>query len=233
MQLSISREEMQNYVARQLEYRFPDRKSYLDFGDLTVQKAFSEGLERVEYCFSHIKVRGYSVRENGEEMPFLNHLNSDQYSQFLYYFANSLWKREGNPDICSKLILLNRDLSGCWFSFKANLPDIFLLVHPVGTVLGNKNVKYSDYLVIMQNVTINGNSMPLKLGKYLFMGVGSKIIGGGTIGNCVSIGANTLVRNPSIPDNFLVYQDVKTGIVTQIRNERKICVSQRDYFKIQ
>ena len=112
MILSLSKEDLQYYISQQLEYRFPDRKSCLDFREIINAKAFEEALERVEYCFGHIAVRGYSLIDNGVEQPFFNHLNSDQYSQFLYYFSNSLWKREGNPDICSKLILLNRDLEG-------------------------------------------------------------------------------------------------------------------------
>lgn len=231
MRISISVEELQYFVARQLECRFPDRKSFLDFKDSLTKKAFDEGLDRAEYCYSHIKVRGYFVEDRGVQHTFFNHLNSDQYAQFLYYFSNSLWKAEGNPDLCSKLILLNRDLNGSWFSYKANLPDIFILVHPVGSVIGNRNVQYSDYLVIMQNVTINGSDIPLKLGKYLFLGSGSKIMGGGTIGNCVSVGANTLVRNPNISDNFLIYQDVKTGIVTQAPDKNAVCFAKRNYFR--
>lgn len=50
-------------------------------------------------------------------------------------------------------------------------------MHPVGSVFGNSNIQYSDCLVIMQNVTINGSDVPSKLGKYLFLGAGSKIIG--------------------------------------------------------
>ena len=179
MEISICKEDLQYYVAKQLEYKFPDRKSHLDFKDIINKRAFEEALERIEYCHKHIKVRGYAIEKDGVKYTFFNHLNSDQYSQFLYFFSNSLWKKGGDPDICSKLILLNRDLSGCWFSYKAKLPDIFLLCHPVGSVLGNRNVAYSDYLVVLQNVTINGNDVPLKLGKYLFLGAGAKIIGGG------------------------------------------------------
>ena len=40
-----------------------------------------------------------------------------------------------------------------WCSYKNNLPDIFVFMHHVGTVLGNAN--YSDYLVALHNVTVN------------------------------------------------------------------------------
>ena len=111
--------------------------------------AFNLALERLEYCFSHISTKGY--QENGQARFY--HLHMDQYSAFLYYYSNSIWKLEGNTAFADKLILLNRALSGMWFSYKNNLPDIFLFMHPVGTVLGNAN--YSDYLVVLQDVTVN------------------------------------------------------------------------------
>lgn len=71
----------------------------------------------------------------------------DQYSVFLYYYANCIWKLDGNMRFADKLILLNRTLSGMWCSYKNNLPDIFIFMHSVGTVLGNAN--YSDYLILL------------------------------------------------------------------------------------
>lgn len=233
MELSLSKKELQDYIARQLEFRFPDRKSCMDFKDLINVRAFDEALQRMEYCFKYITVKGYSIFDEyrGGVQTFFNHLHSDQYSQFLYFFSNSLWRMGGDLDLCSKLILLNRELHGCWFSYKGNFPDIFLLVHPVGSVIGHVNVKFSDYLVILQNVTINGTKTSLELGKYLFLGAGARIIGGGKIGDKVSIGANTLVRNPNISNDCLVYQDVKTGIITQNCNKQGTCFAERNYFR--
>lgn len=166
----------------------------------------------------------------GGDVPYFNHLNMDQYSQFLYYFSNAIWGRGGNEDICSKLVLLNRELSGCWISYKGKLPDIFILMHPVGSVIGHRNVAFSDYLVIMQNITINGTTSELKLGQALFIGAGVKIIGGGVIGDRVSIGANTLVRNPHIQDDYIVYQDTGTGIVTQKVNQKDYCFAEKYFY---
>ena len=89
-------------------------------------------------------------------------------------------------------------MNGCWFSYKALLPDIFFLDHPVGTVLGN--AKYSDFLVVTQNVTVEtnydeiGNSAPY-LGKGLFLSAGAKIIGNKPVGDRVSLGVDTVVFN--------------------------------------
>ena len=65
MKLSLSRDERQYYVAKQLEYRFPDRKSCLDFNEMANKRALNEALERLEFCFMHIKVRGYFVEWGG------------------------------------------------------------------------------------------------------------------------------------------------------------------------
>lgn len=227
MILSLDKDELQDYLIRQIDYRFPDKKTHFDFHDKMISKAFDEGLERTENCFNHISIRGYE--KNGE--CYFNHLHMDQYSQFLYFFSNSLWKLADNQELCSKLILLNRDMSGCWFSYKAALPDIFVLAHPVGTVIGHINVEFSDYLVILQNVTIN--SLPnssLKLGKGLYLGAGAQIIGGGVIGNCVTIGAGTTVRNPNVPDDFIVYRDDTNGKIVQKPNRKNNCLI-HEYFK--
>lgn len=229
MELSLSKEDLQYFISSQLEYRFPDRKSGLDFNDPLNKLAFEDCLGRVENCFQHIKVRGYS-KISGGGIPYFNHLNMDQYSQFLYYFSNAIWMRGGNEDICSKLVLLNRELSGCWFSYKGKLPDIFILMHPVGSVIGHRNVVFSDYLVIMQNITINGTTSELKLGEALFIGAGAKIIGGGMIGDRVSIGANTLVRNPHIQDDHIIYQDTETGVVTQKLNQKDYCFAEKYFY---
>ncbi len=61
MELSLSREELQYYIAKQLEYRFPDRKSCLDFSEISNRRALNEALERLEFCFIHIKVKGYTT----------------------------------------------------------------------------------------------------------------------------------------------------------------------------
>ncbi|MGN0739629.1 MAG: hypothetical protein ACI4LX_05600 [Treponema sp.] len=176
MILSLEKAELKNYLILQTDNTFPDGNTKKEFSDSKFDVAFEEALQRCEKNFSHIKVRNYQKDGN----PVLNHLHLDQYSTFLYYLSNSLWRISANRSLCDKLGLLNRSLSSCWISYKSNLPDIFLLTHPVGTVIGNANVTYNDFLVILQNVTINGASnTKLNIGKGVFLGAGCKIIGGG------------------------------------------------------
>ena len=114
-------------------------------------------------------------------------------------------------------------MNGCWFSYKALLPDIFFLDHPVGTVLGN--AKYSDFLVVTQNVTVEtnydeiGNSAPY-LGKGLFLSAGAKIIGNKPVGDRVSLGVDTVVFNKEIENDSIVYRDSEGKINIKKRTKR-------------
>lgn len=223
MNLSLPVSELQDYLVRQMAHFFPDGQDT----KAEVRRAFSQALERQEYCFSHISVPGYTK----DGAPYFSHMHSDQYSSFLYYLANSLWKMGGDERVCSKLVVLNRALHGCWMSYKGGLPDIFVLVHPVGTVLGNAS--YGDYLVVLQNVTVNtardedGGAAP-HLGRRLILFAGAKIIGNQTVGDNVTIGVDAVVHKRQIPSNTLVYRDEMGQIRMKSHTERPYFY---DYFK--
>ena len=225
MECSLLTDELKKYVDAQLKTFFPDGRG--SFSGADVDRALEMALSRVEFCFQHIKLKGY--QEAGQAC--FSHLHSDQYSQFLYYLSNSLWQMSGNKLLCDKLILLNRALHGCWFSYKGRLPAIFLLGHPVGSVLGN--AVYSNYLVVLQNVTVNtevdvhGNMAPV-LGKGLFLSAGAKIIGNQPIGDWVQLGVNVCVNGEAVPAHSVVYHDRKNGAMVR-RPYRKIPVVTR-YF---
>lgn len=158
---------------------------------------------------------GIRSLRGGVKESFFQHTNSDQYCQFLWFFSNSLWNMFPEKKwICDKVILLNKALHGCWFTYKVQLPDIFIVVHPVGSVIGHAT--YSNYLVICQNVTIGERVGDKKrIGEYCFLATGSTIMGDGEIGNDVSIGINTIVYKEDIEANSVVYIDKNSG-------ERKI-----------
>lgn len=227
MELSIERSELLRYIKNQAEYFFPD-KYKVEGKD--VESAFDLGLERLENCFKYISFPAYN---NQKGQTYFSHMHSDQYSQFLYYFSNSLWNISENKPICDKLIFLNKTLNGMFFSYKGKLPDVFFLAHPVGTILGN--AAYDDFLVVFQNVTINTDvaddgSMAPKLGKGLFLGSGAKVIGNKPIGNGVSIGVDALVYNQEIPDNKVVIRSSDGKILIKDRKKDN-CMAQ-NYFNV-
>ncbi len=226
MQLSLSTQDLKNYLKNQLNTFFPDK---YDMVGKDIDIAFDLGLYRLERCFKEITFPAYS---NDSGQTFFSHLHADQYAQFLYYFSNSLWKTSNNKPICDKVIYLNRILNNFFFSYKGELPDVFFLGHPIGTILGN--AQYADYLVVFQNVTVNtsqddnGNVAPC-LGKGLFLGAGAKIIGNKCIGDRVSISVDTVVYDMDISDDKVVITDINGNTVVKDRI-KKDCMAQQ-YFK--
>ena len=208
---SIEKERILEYTIKQLNNLFPDGNEVLICRE--IQDAYDKALDRLENCFKHIVIRGYSiVSKDGNKYPFFQHTNSDQYCQFLWFFSNTLWKLYPfKKDVCDKLILLNKALHGCWYTYKVNLPDIFILCHPVGSVIGH--AIYSDYLVVCQNVTIGEREVGAtkRIGKYCFLATGSTIMGDGEIGDNVSIGINVVVYKEDIKSNSVIYIDKCTG----------------------
>lgn len=228
MYISLSQEGLKEYISEQLEHFYPDKYK---FEGKDIDSSFDMALQRLEYCFKHISLPAYS---NGKGNTFFSHLHSDQYSQFLYFLSNSLWKNSGEDHpICAKLINLNKALNGIWFSYKGALPDIFLLTHPVGTVLGNAS--YSDFLVVSQNVTVNtqvcmdGSPAPV-LGKGLFLGSGAQIIGDKEVGDRVSIGVNAIVYNTEIKADSIVIREA-SGEIKILPRKKEKCMAQ-NYFNV-
>jgi serine O-acetyltransferase len=222
---SLPSERLKKYVSQQLDNFFPDDYAFSG-GD--VDSALTLALDRVEWCFKHIAMEAYFC--DGQSR--FSHLHSDQYSQFLYFLSNSLWGLSENKPLCDKIITLNKALNGMFFSYKGKLPSIFLFGHPVGTIIGNAD--YSDFLVILQNVTINtdkdesGGPAP-HIGRGAFFAAGAMVLGNKRVGDRCSIGANTVVFNKEIPDDSVVFsrEDGSLGI-----SQRKKSCKAQDYFNV-
>lgn len=224
MNLTINKHELLQYIDSQTQHFFPDRHRIL--GNREVKNAFEIALERTEECFDPVNLPNYHD-EKGNTL--FSHMHSDQYATLIYYFSNTVWKESQNRAVCDKLMLLNRVLFSIFISYKNDLPNHFLLIHAFGTILGN--ARYNDYLVAMQGVTINtaqdkyGNPAPV-LGKGLYCGANSSIIGNKPIGDRVSLGINTLVYNTDIPDDSVVClnNDGSTSIRKRVK---ETCAAQR------
>lgn len=189
MKASLIPEKLAAYVNSQLLNFFPDEHNHI----AEIEAILDKTLDRLTYCFSHIAKKYYQV--NG--IPFFNHLNSDHYASFIYLLSNEAYLDDAIV-LAEKLFYLNKALNGldCFYSIK--LPDIFLFVHPVGTVLGN--AKYENYLVVYQNVTVGstlaGDYPRFKEGCILYSK--ASVIGDCQFGENVIVGANAFVINTRI-----------------------------------
>ena len=206
MILSLTQDELIDYTSRQLNYFFPD-KNVINLHHY--KNEVTESLNRLENCFNKVTLRHYN---NGEEVLF-NHLYSDHYIMYVWYLGNTIWKNTQNKELCNKLYYLNKTLHAFDCMFDTKLPDIFLIFHGAGTMLGK--AIYDNYFVALQGVTIGSHK-----GKYPIIGKGvsltahSSIIGDCTISNNVSISIHTTIFQKDIPANQSVFLDAKTGELT-------------------
>ncbi|HEY0625306.1 MAG TPA: hypothetical protein VGD10_01090 [Allosphingosinicella sp.] len=196
---------MARYAARQLAGLFPDEE---EAAPDTIMAAVPRALERLEHCFSKVDNKYFF---DGTSAVF-SHLHGDQYAMWLYFLSNELFRQGAPAAICSKLFLLNKALHGCDIFYEVALPDIFLLVHPLGTVLGRGN--YSDYFVSYQRCGVGSNrDIYPTFGEHVTLRPGSAVLGNSRIGNHCQIAAESLVIDRDLPDYSLYIGNPKTAVV--------------------
>jgi serine O-acetyltransferase len=194
MDLTLPRDDFEAYVARLIENHVPDQRM-----PPIPSAAFGRALDRVEHCFSRIERKYYKTGDRA----VLDHLNGDHMASFLYFLANTVWRETGDAALPTRLFYANKIMHGLDLFYSVAMPNIFLLVHPLGTVLGNAT--YGDYLVVYQNCTVGAVTTV-----YPTFGVGTvlysrtSVIGDCKVGNDVVFAANSFVLDCAVPDNSVV-----------------------------
>lgn len=205
MMLSLSYNEVSEYVCRQLNNFFPDKKR---IKSVQLNNFVKIALDRLNYCFS--KVDNYRYN-NGSE-PIYNHLYSDHNIVFYWFLANTVWETSKDEQLSAKLYYLNKIMHGFDCMFDTGLPDIFLIFHGVGTMLGKAS--YGDYFVAMQGCTVGSNK-----GKYPVFGKGVSLTANSSvIGNCIiedncSISTGTLVFDRSMAQGEIAFINPASGLL--------------------
>lgn len=196
MNSSINNELLSKYVSMQINNLFPDN-STIKSSDIS--KYLGDTIYRLTFCFVNIKKQYY----NNGNLTF-NHLHGDHYAMFLYLLSNTVWNVDKNESLASKIFLLNKALHGLDAFYSIELPEIFLFIHPLGTILGK--ARYKNYFAIYQNCTIgaNENSEYPDFSEGIIMYSKSSVIGNCQIGRDVVFAANSLLINTNINDNKLV-----------------------------
>jgi serine O-acetyltransferase len=188
-----SRSDLLEYVTGQLRTFFPDgqpgTKEILDL-------CLDEALSRLENCINAVK-----MWPPGE----FDYLHSSQYAIFLYFLANTIWRREEAKRVCVKLFFLNKALNGIDCFYELELPEIFFIGHSVGIVLAKAT--YGNYLVLYQNSTVGKNhgAAPV-IGEGVIMYPNTAIIGASTVRNGSVISQGVSVINRETPGDCMVFQ---------------------------
>lgn len=204
MSLSLSTSDLEAYLARLLDNHIPDqsRSHPHTISDLR------STLERVEHCFSHIRKKYYAVDGHVR----FDHLNTDHMASFLWFYSNEIWKNHEDTEWPTRLSYLNKILHGVDLFYFVPMPNIFFLVHPVGTVIGR--AKFGDYFAIHQQCTVgdSGGIYP-SFGEGVVLYAGSTVLGNAQLGDNVVVGAGSLLIHEKVSDGTLV-----TGRPPQVRH---------------
>lgn len=189
------RDRLLTYVARQLSHFFPDGTEERVLV-AHIEPYLDEALTRLQVCINAVRM----WRENE-----FDYLHSSQYTIFLYFLANSIWRNGGDQSLCTKLFYLNKALNGIDLFYEIEMPSIFFIGHSVGIVLAKAT--YSDYLVLYQNSTVGKNhGIAPVLQEGVVMYPNTAIIGRCNVASGSVIGQGVSVINRDTPGNCLVFQ---------------------------
>ena len=191
--LHLSRSELSAYVARQLATFYPDG---LDADASTILAVHMDAaLARLGRCIN--EVRWWAADE-------FDHLHSTQYTLFLYYLANTIWKATGNRTLCTKLFGLNKALNGIDLFYEIDMPEVMFIGHSVGIVFAKAT--YGNYLIVYQNSTVGKNhGVAPVLGEGVIMYPGTAIIGRCQVGDGTVVSQGTSLVNTDSPGHCTVY----------------------------
>ena len=195
--LAISHDDLNSLLHRQLSF-FAVKESDLDKQKLA--QGIEIALTRVARCFSQIRNKYYS--ENG--IPRFDPSHTGQYAIFLYYLSHSLHAHVSGGVLPAKVYALNKMLHCLDIFYEVELPDVFYLDHPVGSVIGRAS--FSDYFRFRQNCTVGNNygKFP-RFGRNVQLWSGVTMIGDCDIGDNVVFGSGTFVKNANIPSGSIVF----------------------------
>lgn len=218
LKLSISLKGLNSYVTSQCNTFFPDEQPVApDEMYLHVEDA----MRRTEHCFSNVALPHY-MRDG---QPMFNHLNGDHYCIFLCYLARGVFVAGKNVTLATKVFLLNKALHGIDAFYEVQFPDIFIVVHPLGAVLGK--AKYADRFVVYQGVTVGSTAKGIYpvFGGDNILYSNSSVIGECVVGKNVAFGARSHVIDTKIEDNKVVVGSFPDHRIMEKKKEiRKIFV---------
>ena len=179
-----------------------------------ILEEFENVIQRLESCFSNTANKYYWIENKfGVKESYFNPYHSGQYTIFLYYVSNSISKK-GELILADKIYYLNKIMNSCDLYHQVNLPSIFFLDHPVGSVMGRAT--YNDYFSFAQNCTVGNNKgIYPTIGHSVRMCSRSSIIGNCNIGNNVILGTGALIKDQDIPPDCIVFGSSPNLVIKQ------------------
>lgn len=206
MKLEVSRPGLVELVARQLGNLFQFEPN------LEVERlanGVDQALERCEVCFGRTPNKYY--RREGD--VYFSPWHSGQYSIFLYFLSHAIAKGGGQAaSLADRTYYLNKALNGLDLFHQVEMPAVFFLDHPVGSVLGR--AVYGECFSFAQHCTVgNNHGRYPTIGRHVTMMSGSKILGNCTIGDYVILSANAYIKDIAVPSYSIVFGSGREAVI--------------------
>ena len=156
---------------------------------------FDEALERLHRC-----INACAPWRPDE----FNVLQSSQHTIFLYYLANTIFKRSGDTEAPTRLFLMNKALNGIDLFYEIAMPEVFYIGHSVGIVLAKAT--YGNYLVLYQNSTVGRHKADIPvLGDRVVLYPNTAVIGRSVVEDDAVVSQGTSVVNKRVPKGSIAF----------------------------
>lgn len=195
LDLAIPPERIGALVARQLSNLF-EFDAECEAAPLAL--AVSGALDDVSVCFRPARNKYFS--RGGR--PWFDPFHSGQNTIFLYFVSRRLAKA-GEIGLADRCYYLNKALNAVDLYHAVEMPAVFGLDHPVGSVIGRAAIGAGFFFC--QNCTVGSSRgvFPV-IGREVTLFANATVIGASTIGDRSILGAGTLVIDQEIPPLSIV-----------------------------
>jgi len=188
-----------------------------------IEDSSKVALKQLEKILFNLSRRNKYVWKDMNE-PVFTPMNSVQYSVYLYLLSRAIFLQHGGVKEADVVYCLNKMMNSCDWFYAVNLPEIFYVEHPIGSVMGR--AEYGNNFFFYQGCTVGGNRdkegnlcYPV-IGKNVLMYANSSIFGNAYIGNNVIISAGVTIIGGYIPDNAVVFGKSPNLVIKRQEREK-------------
>ena len=188
-----TRESLLAYTVAQCAAVVPDGRE-AEFR-ATADAHLDEALERLHRC-----INACAPWRPDE----FNVLQSSQHAIYLYFLANTIWKRSGETESPTRLFLMNKALNGIDLFYEIAMPQVFYIGHSVGIVLAKAT--YGEFLVLYQNSTVgrHKDQIPV-IGERVVLYPNTAVIGRSVVEDDAVVSQGVSVVNKHVPKGAMAF----------------------------
>ena len=211
-----TRESLLAYLTSQCAHMVPDGREAAFRASADAH--LDEALKRMHVC-----INGCAPWRLDE----LNVLQSSQHTIFLYYLANTIWRRSGDTAAATRLFLMNKAFNAIDLFYEIEMPEVFYIGHSVGIVLAKAT--YGNYLVLYQNSTVgrHKDQIPV-IGDRVVLYPNTAVIGRALVGDDAVVSQGVSIVNRSVPAGQIAFRGTGSDLAFQPRPDDLL----KEYFRL-